>query len=312
MSISNVIPELPEKLLSFGGKKLDDEPLGWPEYTSKILEGSLFDSAEIRIVLLPLARQQCHDNAAILWHDIPELEVWTGFALTPAGTWQSHSWCIESTTNIIVETTVPYVKYFGTKLDSNFLKEQVSSHCNIYKEMLNITQDLVLAFKVAVHKTCKVCGCEKHISEFRINAYKRGKVRLECWDCEKQNRKNYYIEHPDEERERAKNWSRENPEQRNATKRAYNKNHPEKVRDRNLKANYGIDQKEYDRLFIKQGGKCAICGGSPRGKSNKFFCVDHCHNTGKVRGLLCSPCNSAIGFLQESAELAQKTADYLS
>ena len=69
------------------------------------------------------------------------------------------------------------------------------------------------------------------------------------------------------------------------------------VRGRDLyyKKTYGISLEDYERMLIDQGGKCAICGSlDPRAK-REHFAVDHCHTTGKVRGLLCIPCNTAIG-----------------
>lgn len=59
---------------------------------------------------------------------------------------------------------------------------------------------------------------------------------------------------------------------------------------------YGITPEQYAELFRKQNGMCAICHQPPRGKM-KSLSVDHDHNTGKVRGLLCITCNRAVGYL---------------
>jgi hypothetical protein len=67
--------------------------------------------------------------------------------------------------------------------------------------------------------------------------------------------------------------------------RLYYRNY--KLRDR-----YGIDQQEYDRMFIEQDGKCKGCGTTKPGPGRiKYFHVDHDHTSGKIRGLLCSDCN---------------------
>jgi hypothetical protein len=58
---------------------------------------------------------------------------------------------------------------------------------------------------------------------------------------------------------------------------------------------YGISPAEYDALLAKQGGACAIC----RKRSKQRLCVDHCHVTGMVRGLLCKECNGALGYLRD-------------
>lgn len=76
-------------------------------------------------------------------------------------------------------------------------------------------------------------------------------------------------------------------------------------RERNLWQNYKITSGEYQCLFDKQGGKCAIC------KRVRSLVVDHCHKTGKIRGLLCSSCNSAIGLLDENVGFLNSAIDYL-
>lgn len=63
---------------------------------------------------------------------------------------------------------------------------------------------------------------------------------------------------------------------------------------------------EYDRLYAAQQGKCAICL-----ESKPVLGIDHDHTTGIVRGLLCGKCNSAIGFLRDSAELTARATEYL-
>ncbi len=68
---------------------------------------------------------------------------------------------------------------------------------------------------------------------------------------------------------------------------------------------------EYNRMLTAQGGVCAICGVKTARKGWRLA-VDHCHATGRVRGLLCHRCNSAIGMMRESAELMRRAADYLN
>jgi hypothetical protein len=62
-------------------------------------------------------------------------------------------------------------------------------------------------------------------------------------------------------------------------------------------------------MFAQQGGVCAICG-EPRPEERTLH-VDHDHETGLIRGLLCFRCNQAIGSLQEDHDIFQKAADYL-
>jgi hypothetical protein len=77
-------------------------------------------------------------------------------------------------------------------------------------------------------------------------------------------------------------------------------------RSRNLKALYGIDHDTFDVISATQNGRCAIC------HEEKKLHVDHCHNTGKVRGLLCHTCNAGIGMLRESPDLLHAAVRYLT
>lgn len=67
-------------------------------------------------------------------------------------------------------------------------------------------------------------------------------------------------------------------------------------RRQNLRRRYGVSLEEYERMFKAANGKCEICGAidPPRG-----LFVDHCHNTLKVRGLLCGACNTGLGWYEK-------------
>lgn len=78
-----------------------------------------------------------------------------------------------------------------------------------------------------------------------------------------------------------------------------------------------ITWERYEKLFEGQEGKCAICGAAlrllawPRGTKGIPACVDHCHITGKIRGLLCGQCNRKAGLLEHYADLVPKILTYL-
>jgi len=76
-----------------------------------------------------------------------------------------------------------------------------------------------------------------------------------------------------------------------------------------LRHKYGITAEDYDRMLLEQGGRCAICRTDKPGR--KFFAVDHNHQTGAVRKLLCMHCNVAIGYLREDPAIARAAAEYL-
>lgn len=83
-----------------------------------------------------------------------------------------------------------------------------------------------------------------------------------------------------------------------------------KRRARTLAAGYGLTVEEFDRLFAAQGGKC-ICGATEPGGKHRRFHVDHDHATGRVRGILCHGCNTALGLVGESPDRLEMLARYL-
>jgi hypothetical protein len=82
-----------------------------------------------------------------------------------------------------------------------------------------------------------------------------------------------------------------------------------------LQKNYGMTESEWESLLALQGGGCGICGEKETNvhKSGTVWrlSVDHCHDTGKIRGILCNNCNRAIGLLKDNVQLLRKAADYL-
>ena len=137
-------------------------------------------------------------------------------------------------------------------------------------------------------KTCKICKKEKSLNEFYET--KRNGVAYgyhgKCKEC--------YVKKQQE------NYD------------------PLKKRNENLKRCYGITLNEYNEMLEKQNGKCAICGTtetkgrkSGRGGGADVFAVDHCHDTGDVRGLLCHSCNRAMGLLGDNTHILQSMIEYL-
>jgi hypothetical protein len=70
---------------------------------------------------------------------------------------------------------------------------------------------------------------------------------------------------------------------------------------------YGITPRQRDEMLAAQGGGCAICG-----RRKKVMCVDHCHSTGQVRGVLCNGCNLSIGQLGDTPARLKRAAEYLA
>ena|SRR3990172_1429595 len=78
-----------------------------------------------------------------------------------------------------------------------------------------------------------------------------------------------------------------------------------------LKKRYGISYDEFCRLLALQGGGCAICGAGPSNTRTWRLSVDHCHSTRKVRGLLCTRCNTALGSFKDDVALLRAAIAYL-
>src|ERR1044072_2399997 len=81
-----------------------------------------------------------------------------------------------------------------------------------------------------------------------------------------------------------------------------------RMRSYRLRTRYGITPDEYIALQKQQEGRCKICNRKPIGK----LYVDHCHQSRKVRGLLCQKCNSGLGFFNDDISLVIKAVDYLT
>lgn len=168
-------------------------------------------------------------------------------------------------------------------------------------------------------KICRKCGAEKdEIPEnFRPNGHAQG-LRHTCRECEarilREDRKNS-PEKRFAQAEAARKWSRENPEKRNATKKAWRKKNIEKHNAIVRKTLYGITDAQYQEIFKLQDGKCAICGfqfpGQNTGDRTLSPHVDHCHKSGKVRGLLCNDCNRGLGAFKDRYEFLDAASYYL-
>lgn len=78
-----------------------------------------------------------------------------------------------------------------------------------------------------------------------------------------------------------------------------------------LKKHYGITLADFERLLSNQGGVCAICKKARVSKTHPRLNVDHCHKTGRVRGLLCWMCNRGIGLLGDDRSIILAAAEYL-
>lgn len=133
---------------------------------------------------------------------------------------------------------------------------------------------------------CRYCGIE--LNKDNTN---KGKIKhrdYKCKECDKEQSKIYY--HKNKEK------------------------HAEYNRKSRLKNKYKITVEEYDKLFLIQGGCCAICHMPETNKLNdsiRRLAVDHNHETGQVRSLLCTNCNAMIGYAKEDINILSNAIEYL-
>lgn len=141
-------------------------------------------------------------------------------------------------------------------------------------------------------KPCRVCG-----KKFTPGYHRRTKTCSS--ECARENKKQISA------RASARAW-KENRAERLAYIREYRrKKGPGHQRAGYLRFKYGLELADVERVARKQRHKCAIC------REKKKLCIDHDHDTGAFRGLLCHRCNSAIGLLDESPKVIKAALRYL-
>lgn len=122
-------------------------------------------------------------------------------------------------------------------------------------------------------RKCRKCGKEKPLTSFPKQAQNKGLRVHACRTCMSSNK----LRNPDTIRQ--KRWRR--------------------------KLGVSLTVSEFDKMVETQNGLCAICG------RQTTLRVDHCHTTGRIRGLLCSPCNTGLGHFQDDPDRLQAAKEYL-
>ena len=95
-----------------------------------------------------------------------------------------------------------------------------------------------------------------------------------------------------------------------AYQRAYNQRNPDRLRGYHLKKMYGITLEEREEMSKASQGRCYVCG-APDGTDRNPHHIDHNHDTGELRGLLCVGCNVSLGLLEENPDRIRALADYI-
>jgi len=158
-------------------------------------------------------------------------------------------------------------------------------------------------------KECKVCGQLKPLDDFYRSPGMRDGYRNDCKTCNLAAQRARYDSAVSVAR--ATRWQKANPE-RHAAFQAEYRNRPERkraMRDLYYRREFGISADDVDVMIAAQGSQCAICGTAPTRFAS--WNVDHDHETGRIRGMLCSRCNQGVGLFHEDVDRHRAAADYL-
>jgi hypothetical protein len=156
-----------------------------------------------------------------------------------------------------------------------------------------------------------ICDCGKEV-DVRSNSLSNGNTQsCRCINGKKKNKEEkrkydieYYASHREKKKEEQRKYrSLHKEEVKKRAKERYKNN-------RHYLAKYGITLEEYNRLLIAQNNECKICH-KHISQSKYAFAVDHDHNTGIVRGLLCRQCNAALGLFGEDTNILLSAIIYL-
>ncbi len=145
---------------------------------------------------------------------------------------------------------------------------------------------------------CTKCGNSKDTSCFRIQKDKKSGFKSWCKDCSREYNREY-------------TKARYVPKERKKKVAVDEMTRLRRNKSRHLKSLYGITIETYDDMYSTQEGKCAICKTPKSDMGTQGLYVDHCHDTGKVRGLLCAGCNHSLGVFKDNPTILYAAAKYL-
>lgn len=173
-----------------------------------------------------------------------------------------------------------------------------------------------------MEKRCPGCGETKPISAWHESQQARsGSWCKECFRA--WHRKRYQPKHGTDDTPRPCTWCGVSyrPKTRRVSKycspacKEAERKETGQGREQHLRRKYGIGAADYDRILVKQGGGCALCGIRPEdlraGKYRTHLHVDHCHDTGRVRGLLCPDHNLLLGRFGDDPVMFKRILRYL-
>lgn len=161
-------------------------------------------------------------------------------------------------------------------------------------------------------KRCTKCGVSRPLLMFYKDVGGADGLRSQCKICEAKRNKEWHASNRERHIAAVNEWRAAHRAEYLAYQSNYNADEDRKRRDRagHLKRKYGMTIEDYDGMLEAQGGGCAICGRPPRPDISLH--VDHDHETGRIRGILCWPCNNLLGDVQDDPARLYAAADYLT
>lgn len=156
---------------------------------------------------------------------------------------------------------------------------------------------------------CGKCDIEHSEDMFRKDRSRTSGRHPYCKPCEKAAKQAWYLKNIDHVKSKAKSNRHKNKDKYALTKKKWQLANPDKIRAIALKYNFNISLENYSRMLQSQHGVCAICRIVP--EEGVWMCVDHDHQSGAIRGLLCSSCNKMLGFARDNEETLESAISYL-
>lgn len=155
-------------------------------------------------------------------------------------------------------------------------------------------------------KLCRKCNHNKPFSDFGKDIHRKNGITTACKSCRNPQSKAW--------RDKNKEYVKEINVRSKAKRKEYYDSPERKIKYRSLdlERRFGLTHEDYLRMLELQGGVCAICGKVRLNKGKYHMAIDHCHKSGKVRGILCGWCNKGLGLFDDKPEFLNKAIEYLA